>query len=234
MGRGVRWGSTSWVLRSQMGTEWKRNTFTIDGWRPVAVVRPDAAAGMDNPQIFPLLTDWKYGFSQSTKGIQKEAQGTSHEIITNFHIFNISRLHSHIRPCLSDKHIREKNLRYGPEIKQILQSSCLPETCKKVFFEEKYIPGTSDAVVWVEFKDDQSLYMDFGKNGEVVFMYGKNSVDAMSHTAFLDSLWDRGIELEFNGYHRWNCFPPKDSCGRTEVDFSSPVSLKNALQAISQ
>lgn len=29
----------------------------LDGWRPVAVVRPDANTGMANPQIFPILTD---------------------------------------------------------------------------------------------------------------------------------------------------------------------------------
>ena len=29
----------------------------LDGWRPVAVVRPDATTGMANPQIFPILTD---------------------------------------------------------------------------------------------------------------------------------------------------------------------------------
>ncbi len=29
----------------------------LDGWRPVAVVRPDAATGMANPQVFPILTD---------------------------------------------------------------------------------------------------------------------------------------------------------------------------------
>ena len=29
----------------------------LDGWRPVAVVRPDPAMGMANPKIFPILTD---------------------------------------------------------------------------------------------------------------------------------------------------------------------------------
>jgi RHS repeat-associated protein len=29
----------------------------LDSWRPVAVVRPDAATGMSNPKLFPILTD---------------------------------------------------------------------------------------------------------------------------------------------------------------------------------
>lgn len=29
----------------------------LDGWRPVAVVRPDPATGMANPKVFPILTD---------------------------------------------------------------------------------------------------------------------------------------------------------------------------------
>ena len=29
----------------------------LDGWRPVAVIRPDPATGMANPQVFPILTD---------------------------------------------------------------------------------------------------------------------------------------------------------------------------------
>ena len=29
----------------------------LDGWRPVAVIRPDSVAGMSNPRIFPVLTD---------------------------------------------------------------------------------------------------------------------------------------------------------------------------------
>ena len=29
----------------------------LDGWRPVAVVRPDPATGMVNPKVFPILTD---------------------------------------------------------------------------------------------------------------------------------------------------------------------------------
>lgn len=126
----------------------------------------------------------------------------------------------------------EKNLRYGPEVKAALQKSCMSDTCKRVLFEERSIPDTSDAVVWVELKDDQSLYMDFRKDGEVVFTYGKKAVGASSHTGFLDSLEESGIALEFNGYHRWNCDPPKDSCGRIEVEFSSPLTFKNALNAI--
>lgn len=30
---------------------------TLDGWRPVATIRPDSATGMNNPRIFPILTD---------------------------------------------------------------------------------------------------------------------------------------------------------------------------------
>lgn len=29
----------------------------LDGWRPVTVVRPDSVVGMNNPKIFPVLTD---------------------------------------------------------------------------------------------------------------------------------------------------------------------------------
>lgn len=128
----------------------------------------------------------------------------------------------------------EKTLAYGPKLKRTLQDSCSSSMCRRVLVKEKSIPATSDAIVWVELKDDQSLYMDFGKDGDVVFTYGKKVADSTSHTDFFELLGRKGVVLEFSGYHRWNCSPPKDSCGRKEEEFASPLILKEALEKTSQ